>query len=229
MTIDIHPLLQDVGRMYPELTHAHEKFYDLMLTINRNLHDPSVDLSQADRADLLWFVKQYVDSFDDLRKEANKLKGQLDNIIGTVAVKQAAATNDISGNMTIRGVLATVTPKLDLQADIPSPTQHPTEYALVLKKLGLTGEGSEEAIRRGVLRLHFPAVSAWCTENTENAKALPPGLTAGKHAAKYGSRCVRTKRISIGDYLACIPDADTEVNTLDPNKLSMDVPYNAEM
>jgi len=183
-----------VAMVHADLDREYTEWYKLLRVVAAAITGEE-DLSQEDRADLVYFMKQLADSWDDLRKEANKIREVLDNIMGTVWV--ADSLNGKTKQKSVKGTIGLVTPKMKITPKIPSPRTEPTKYGMMLKDLGVT---NDEVIERGVLRLHWPSMTEWLTELAEQGKPAPKGVDADATDSKYTSSVRKRADVVLDDY-----------------------------
>lgn len=197
-----HPLVAEAARSVKELQTKHRQWYEFIQVMRRAVREGG-DLTQEDRADLVYLLKQIVDMFDDVKKEANVVKEMLDAILCTVFVASNMAKPKKDKN--VKGELATVTPRLTTQPHIPSPNKEPTKYGQVLQSLGVE---NTDVIERGILRIHWPSMVEWCTERSAEGKSLPAGIDPSKNQAGYATTARKRADVDFNEYLTRCEDVD---------------------
>lgn len=191
----MHPLVAEVVRAHAEAEVQHRKFYELVRLVHRAIRSAESELTQADRADLIYILKQVLDIWQDLKKETQVDIEVLENIFGVVFVTKAAETAGKKPT-NVKGTIATVTPRMTVQPAIPSPTKEPTKYRAMMEGLGVT---NEEVLTRGILRPHWPSMTEWCTELSEKGLPLPKGVDPSKSNTGFATTARKRPDRSLDD------------------------------
>lgn len=156
----------------------YQETYQAVSRIATELRSRNSTLTQADRADLLYFLKKTAEMLDDLRKEFNSSAELLANIIASVHIHQA------NTETSVRGGIALATPTYRTAPRIPSATKEPLRYAAILRGLGVT---NEEVIEKGVLGFHWPRMVEWLSELAAQGKPNPEGIDPEDTEPVYGA------------------------------------------
>lgn len=175
----MHTALKTAVVAHEEAEAFHAEMYKKLKAISDKMKDAKAGITQEDRADVIYFVKQMFDVFEDLKKEAGAMRELFDNILCAVYVSSGTAAKERS----VKGNIATATPDLKVQATCPSFTKEPTRYGMLMKALGVP----ESTIQLGLLTVHWPRMVEYCTELTQQGKPLPDGIDPDNTKPKYST------------------------------------------
>lgn len=147
----------------------------------------SSDLSQGDRADLAYLMREIAALCDDCRKEAKTKRELLDRIICLVWTKQCEDDPDETSR-SIKGEIATATPRIRLSFKPPHPRD--PEYVTLLSYFGI----DDHVIADGALRPHWPSMTAYLSKLMEEGKPLPPGIDPSDTYPIYATTLTKRTR-----------------------------------
>lgn len=191
----MHRIISQITQAHESLSGIHAKWYGLISYVKKAIRDGESNLSQSDRVDLIYLLKGINEVFDDLRKETKSTREQLDAILCTIYVIESKENSNT--DKSIKGGLASATPRLTMQPKLPSPTKHPTKYGNVLRGLGVV---NDEVIRRGIFRIHWPSMVKWCTELAEEGKPFPVGINPSDNEAGYATTIRKRSDVDLEDF-----------------------------
>lgn len=126
-------------------------------------------LEQSERVDLAFLMRELSELCDDLRKESNKARELLDNVMCAVWAKEFEEHPETGP---IRGTLATATPKVRFGVTLPSKSKDPERYEEFMRWL----EIPQELIDAGVVSTHWPRMTEWLTERAKEGRPMPAGI-----------------------------------------------------
>lgn len=144
-------------------------------TKNKNV---SKQLTQEERADLIYFCKQLGELHDDLGKEARAARELLDNVLCAVYIGTTAAKE-----RSVKGDIAIATPDLKVQGTCPSSTKEPTRYRMLMEFCGV----KNEIIEAGLLTAHWPKMVEYLTKCATEGIPFPDGIDPDNTKPKYST------------------------------------------
>ena len=190
----MHTAVKQAVLLYEVARQAHEDAQRLLIQLDKQVKK-GTDLSQGDRADIIYCTHHAAQMFDDVKKDANRLKELLDNVVCAVHVAQESGPNK-TGEASVRGSFALVTPDVKIQAHAPSQTAEPTRYAMLLRSLGVK---DERTIEKGVLTFHWVRMMEYVTELAACGAPLPDGLDVENTKPKYATAVRKQKAANMED------------------------------
>ncbi len=160
-----------------------ERFHRTVLVHTLKLKElvASPELTQGDRADLAYLMREMGSMMDHLRKETNDRRRMLDRVMCMVWTSQCEDKPDT--RRSIHGALATATPKIKMSVNVPSPKSDPVGFAALCTHFGL----SPDAIEMGLMRVHWPSLVEHVSELAENGLPLPPGVRVDSLSPIYST------------------------------------------
>ena len=135
-------------------------------------------------ADIHLILREMSTLANDLRKETDGARDFLGRIACLLYLRESL--NEGSGDP-IRGELAIATPDIKQVATLPK--RGTDEHAQLCHFLGI----NHEAVKSGVVHIHWPAVVELLTETARLGKPLPPGIDPKKTYSWYRLSPVRLK------------------------------------
>ena len=175
----MHTCVKEAVKLHEACVSLHADIYRILKLVS-DMTKKGNALTQEDRADLIYLMKQVGDTFDDLKKEAYANRELLDNVLCAVHT----ATGAVAKERSVRGNIAVATPDVKIQATCPSSTKEPTRYGMLMRALGVK---NEDVIQRGLLTAHWPKMVEYCTELSREGKPLPEGIDPENTKPKYST------------------------------------------
>lgn len=192
----MHYAVSEAIAMHALAEQLHFVWRQKLVELETAIRSPEESLSQEDRADLIFFLKRTAEVFDDLRKASKRNTEQLENIIGSVFVAQQLMMPASQKSKSVKGYIALATVNVHEQPKLPSPNKEPTKYGVALRAVGVE---SEETIRRGLLRFHWPSMVEWATELAEQGQSLPEGLSVSDNESSYTTTSRKRADVQLED------------------------------
>lgn len=155
----------------------HARTFKLLL----ECRTPPEDAENADLVDMAFLMRKAALLAEDLRKELRGAKEFLERLICLRWLADAEGLNDIHVDMSIRGKLATGTPRIKTTASLPLQEKDPEAYRTFMKRIGVFGQ----AIKRGLVRPHWPSLTDYFSDLIAQGKPLPPGIDPKKTYSTY--------------------------------------------
>lgn len=156
---------------------AHSRTFKLLL----ECRGPPDGAECGDLVDMAFLMRKAMELAEDLRKELRGTKEFLERFICLRWLVDAKGVNDADVDMCIRGKLATGTPRVRTTASLPLETKDPKAYYAFMKRIGVFGQ----AIRRGLVRPHWPSVTDYLSDLMAQGKPLPPGIDRDRTYSTY--------------------------------------------
>jgi len=128
-------------------------------------------------ADMAICLREISRLADDVRKESNSLREQMERIACARWVQ--AHLNDPGNADPIRGELAIGTP--DVKQMVSLPRRDTPEYQQLMGYLGVPAQ----LLKADLVRPHWPGFTDYVTKLAEEGKPLPPGIPKGKVYSVY--------------------------------------------
>ena len=167
-------ILSRLTRKLKIVEREHKTIYDVILDCRQQ----AVDIPNETLVDIAFILRSMSEYCNDLRKEMDKNREFVEKIACMRWVQDSLNDNTDSP---IRGKLATGTPQLRQMASLPSQSKDPINYVKFMKRIGVFGQ----ALKRGLVRTHWPSIVDYITELTEKGKPLPPGIDPSKTYPMY--------------------------------------------
>lgn len=190
----MHNAVKQAALLYETATRAYEDAQRALIQLDKQVKKDTT-LTINDRADLIYALHHSGKMFEDLKKDCNKLKELLDNVVCALYVAQEAGPHK-TGEASIRGSFGMVTPDVQIQAHAPSQTQEPTRYAMLLRSLGVT---NEETIEKGLLTFHWVRMMEHVSALSKAGAPLPDGLDPENTKPKYTTAVRKVKTANMED------------------------------
>ena len=143
-----------------------EDYYRGVSTLLIQLEDRRHDLSQEDRVDVAFLLREISQRYDALRKATDRTWQGVVNDCVDEAVKLCLEGGE---DGPIRGELATGSPKPDFDCGLPKYGE--PEYLAACKELGVP----TDLVESEIIRLHFPGVMK---EKSRREEAGAPPIKA---------------------------------------------------
>jgi len=144
----------------------------------------SKDLSQEERVNILYIIKEISKYCNDLRKECDGIVDLIEKLVCAIHTHRGITEP-------IRASLATGSPKVTLSVKIPNRKRDPEKYKLLMNYLGVP----DEAACEGTVRPHWPSICAKLTEMAENGEPSPPGIDPDGTYPKFGVNIIMYKNL----------------------------------
>lgn len=164
----MHEIVTEAAALLSRVQRFHRTVLAHTIVLKELVETPA--LTQGDRADLAFLMREISNMMDHLRKETADRRRMLDRIMCIVWTKQCE--EDDSVTRSIHGELATATPKIKMAANVPSPKNDPKGYQLLCEHFGL----DSVAIEEGLMRVHWPSLTEHISQLAEDGLPLPPGV-----------------------------------------------------
>lgn len=169
----------------------HERGYVAL----QELREELAGCSMADIGDQIFLLKKAALRLNDL---ASEMKGVV-RLAERLFCMGAIATNDAS---TVRGKIASSTPKIMHAVRIPSYAQQPEKYSKVLQFLGVPEDVSD------LFKPNWPKMVEFFSDLIDEGAQLPPELDPTKTYPVYS---VSSRKIShVDESLSFIEEDDDE-------------------
>lgn len=132
-------------------------------------------LSLEDQADMLGFIKQIHNLFDDLKKQlytlAEQYTGKLcnDHLIQSLSDMEDAKPS-------VRGEFFLATPSMKTTANVPP--RDSIEYLELMRFVMQQHTTAESLVDSDLLRVHWPAFTQLVTNTVAAGHPLPPGVSS---------------------------------------------------
>ena len=152
---------QSLERMYPAIYSDLSRLETLA---------KSSDLTQGDRADAAYAMREISRVVADIRKEADRIKRLLDQVMCVVWTTNCET--DDSTPRSIHGEVAIATPNVKMGVTLPTKNTDPENYRTLMQHFGF----SDELIEADAVRTHWPGMVQYMTNLMEEGKPLPPGV-----------------------------------------------------
>ena len=160
----------------------HQAIYDVAIGI-RDLAVKG-EISNEDSVDIAFLLRSIAEYFDDLRRETDKIRIIIEKITCMRWMQSSLNEDPSKVTQTIQGELASGTPHLKTGAAIPNRNKDPEAHIEFMRQIGVSGE----ALRRNMVRVHWPLVIDYFTDLTERGLPLPKGIDTSRTYTLYSLR-----------------------------------------
>lgn len=127
-------------------------------------------LTQKERVDAAYILREMADVYDDLRKELRATQELITKMVCAAWIKDSETLSPDSMNRSIRGELALGTPDIKFTANVPSASKDPELY-----KKFMTAMGVDESLH-GMIRPHWPSMREYISTELAAGHPPPPGI-----------------------------------------------------
>jgi len=155
----MNPQVKAAVRVLRDLKKQHATLYTALSRMRDKAN--VAGLTQSDRVDVAYVLKEAAKLLDDLRKEANHSRELIENVACAVFVQEHAASLDPPSN--IKGQFVTGTPDVKEAASLPRKSVDPDRYYAMMKALGV----EDSALEADVVRPHWPTIVDLLTKRAE--------------------------------------------------------------
>lgn len=159
----MHKQVTDTRAMYTRVETMHRVVYGLLIQVRDELRD--AELSQGDRVDLSFLLREMAKMFKDLEKESRLLRENNDNIVCFKAISSQSVEN-------IKGEIATGTPQVKTTAKLPSRSRDPEAFYQLMEDLGVP----PESVAQDAVRPHYPGMLELISQRVADGKNPPRGI-----------------------------------------------------
>lgn len=173
--MDIETATRELTERLTDIEEAHAETFKLLL----ECRTPPMGATNEDLVDLSFIMREAENLCEDLRKELRGARDFLGRIICMRWLYENLNTLDV--DMSIRGKLATGTPQVRTMASLPLPEKDPEAFVAFMKRIGVFGQ----ALKRSLVKVHWPAVTDYLTDLIAKGKPLPPGIDPNRTYTVY--------------------------------------------
>ena len=140
---------------------------DALITLDQ-LRDEIYALPPEELTDIGYLLREISKFFDNARKDYNSVRELIELNLCKALVENTM--QDPETEQLFRGVLASATPKVKQQPQLPK--RGTEEYNQLCKWVGVP----QEEIDKEYVTFHFPTLTEIMTKNAENGLPNPPGI-----------------------------------------------------
>lgn len=179
-------MTDDDVTMFKRIKKAHAATYPLI----KRLREETARCQNLERlADRCLATRQALNYLNDMRKELNLLDELAEKLACLIWVQ-------LEVGETIKTEYTTAIPQVKMMAAVPKRRTDPEGYAKFMDFLGVPAAlyaGEEEA-----MRVHWPGMVAYLSEQLAQGKPLPPGVDPASAYPVYSLTCRRRKEVDDG-------------------------------
>lgn len=161
----------------------HAETYKLIL----QLREQANGISNEDIVDISFALRSLSELHDDIRKELNSAREFIGKIACIRWIQESVNLTPEEMALSIHGEYAKGIPKVMTMASLPREKTNPEDYLKFMKRIGVFGQ----ALKRGLVKVSWPAVTEYITDLTAKGKPLPPGIDPDKTYTLYNLRIVK--------------------------------------
>lgn len=173
--MDIETATRELTERLTDIEKAHAETFKLLL----ECRGPPTNSTNEELVDLSFMMREAENFCEDLRKELRGARDFLGRIICMRWLHENLNTHDV--DMSIRGKLAMGTPQVRTMASLPLPEKDPEAFVAFMKRIGVFGQ----ALKRSLVKVHWPAVTDYLTDLIAKGKPLPPGIDPNRTYSVY--------------------------------------------
>lgn len=160
----------------------HQAIYNLAIELRDSVNKGQIPNEEA--VDIAFLLREMADYLDDLRKEMNKVRVIIEKVTCMRWMQTSLNDDPTKSAQSIQGDLAVGTPHLKMAATLPNRHKDPEAYVKFMNQIGVSGE----ALKRDMVRVHWPLVIDYFTDLSEQGKPLPNGIDTSRTYPLYSLR-----------------------------------------